>query len=171
MLFVNPYTWSPNEAITSQKLNYLGQYLTTFLNGANISPSQLSASYSNHLLTFGMDIPPGGGFLAAAFLTYYPFTLPAANWNFVVEKVAVTCFNIVGAGASVTADITNAAGVSVLVGAAPAATVSLVEAANTNTVTLASGNQYLVKLTAVGTGVQAYTGVTVAIFGKMLLRS
>lgn len=171
MLFVNPYTWSPNEAITSQKLNYLGQYLTTYLNGANIATSQLTSPYANVMLPYTLDLPTTGAFLAANFLTYYPFTLPASNWNFVLEKLAITVYNIVGVGASITADLTTAAGVSVLVGAAPSAVTSLTEYANTNSITLASGGQYMVKVSAVGTGIESYTGVHVVIYGKMLLRS
>ena len=172
-VFVNPYTWSPNELVTATKLNYLGAYLTTYLNGNNISPSQLSTPYSNQMLQYNLDVPAGGGFLAAPFLNYFIFLLPAANWNFTLEKFAITAWNIVGAGAAITADIGTIAGgvfASVLSGAAPVAVASLTEASNTNPITLTSGTQYAVKVSAVGTGVQAYSGVCISVFGKMFLR-
>ena len=175
MLFVNPYTWSPNEAITSQKLNYLGQYLTTYLNGANIAPSQLSSPYANTVLPFTIPRYPAasGTFLAATEDVYYPLTLPASNWNFVVEKVALTCFAVAGTGANATFDIQTPAGVSVLVGPAPNVTVSNTEVANTNAITLSSSTKYLMKLSFFGDAAanQAYAGVCAVVYGKMLLRS
>lgn len=170
MLFVNPYTWSPNEAITSQKLNYLGQYLTTYLNGANIAPSQLSSPYANTMLHYTFDIPADpAAFLAANSINYYAFTFPAANWNLVIEKVAVEVFFMTGGYVEV--DILNSGGTSVLVGAAPKAVVAGTESSNTNSITLASGNKYRLKVKAEGTGVENYQGVSVVIYGKMLLRS
>lgn len=174
-VFVNPYTWSPNELVTATKLNYLGAYLTTYLNGSNISPSQLSAPYSNQMMMHTQHrMPPTTlTFLSAVEAVSFPLSFPATDWNFVVSKVAITCLLMAGTTPSVKFDIRDSAFASVLVGPAPVAVASNVEVANNNSFTMTSGSKYYMYLEYFGSAAndQAYGGVCAVVYGKMYLRS